>query len=76
MIHDDLAQTAENLRQLGVDAVHEILYGPQGGIEGLSVGEARRHLVEVDPQARVALTTFGEATRLSDLAKVASKAAH
>src|SRR5215472_9027191 len=31
------------------------------------VGEARRHLVEVDPQARVALTTFAEATRLSDL---------
>ena len=40
------------------------------------VGEARRHLIEVDPQARVALTTFSEASRLSDLAKVASKAAH
>src|SRR5215467_11497487 len=40
------------------------------------VGEARRHLIEVDPQARVAITTFGEATRLSDLAKVSSKAAH
>ena len=40
------------------------------------VGEARRHLVEVDPQARVALTAFAEATRLSDLSKLASKSAH
>ena len=40
------------------------------------VGEARRHLIEVDPQARVALTTFSEAARLSDLSRVASKAAH
>jgi len=40
------------------------------------VGEARRHLIEVDPQARVALTTFGEAARLSELSRVASKAAH
>jgi len=30
----------------------------------------------VDPQARVALTTFGEAVRLSELSRVASKAAH
>jgi carboxyl-terminal processing protease len=40
------------------------------------VGEARRHLVEIDPQARVALSMFGEAQRLSDLAKTPSKAAH
>jgi carboxyl-terminal processing protease len=40
------------------------------------VGEARRHLIEVDPQARIALTTFGEATRLSELSKGGSKAAH
>jgi carboxyl-terminal processing protease len=40
------------------------------------VGEARRHLVEVDPQARVALTMFGEAQRLSELAKAPGKAAH
>jgi hypothetical protein len=39
MIHDDLAQIAEDLRKLGVDASHEILYGPHGGVEGLSVGE-------------------------------------
>ena len=39
MIHDDLAQIAEDLRQLGIDASHEILYGPHGGLEGLSIGE-------------------------------------
>jgi len=40
------------------------------------VAEARRHLVDVDPQARVAMTMFGEAQRLSDLARTPSKAAH
>jgi len=40
------------------------------------VAEARRHLIEVDPQARVAMTMFGEAQRLSDLAKTPAKAAH
>ena len=40
------------------------------------VGEARRHLVETDPQARVALTMFGEAQRLSELSKAPAKAAH
>ena len=40
------------------------------------VSEARRHLVDVDPQAKVALTMFGEAQRLSQLAKAPSKAAH
>jgi carboxyl-terminal processing protease len=40
------------------------------------VSEARRHLIEVDPQSRVALTMFGEAQKLSDLARASSKAAH
>jgi carboxyl-terminal processing protease len=40
------------------------------------VAEARRHLIEVDPQARVALTMFGEAQKLSDLSRASSKAAH
>jgi hypothetical protein len=39
MIQDDLAQIAEDLRRLGVDASHEILYGSHGGVEGLNVGE-------------------------------------
>ena len=40
------------------------------------VAEARRHLIEVDPQARVAITMFGEAQRLSDLSRAPAKAAH
>jgi carboxyl-terminal processing protease len=40
------------------------------------VADARRHLIEVDPQARVAITMFGEAQKLSDLSRTPSKAAH
>jgi hypothetical protein len=41
------------------------------------VADAQKHLIDVDPQARVALTTFGEATKLTELSKLASsKAAH
>jgi carboxyl-terminal processing protease len=40
------------------------------------VADARRHLIETDPQARVALTMFGEAQRLSELSKAPAKAAH
>jgi carboxyl-terminal processing protease len=39
------------------------------------VADARRHLIEVDPQARVALTMFGEAQKLSDLSRASSRAA-
>ena len=39
MFHlDDLAQAAEDLRKLGVDATHEFVYGPQGCLEGLDIG--------------------------------------
>jgi carboxyl-terminal processing protease len=38
--------------------------------------EARRHLIDVDPQSRVAVTMFGEAQKLSDLPRTPSKAAH
>jgi len=34
---DNLAETAEELRRRGVDACHEILYGPRGGREGLEI---------------------------------------
>jgi hypothetical protein len=36
---EDLVQLADDLRQRGVDACHEILYGPHGGLEGLDVGD-------------------------------------
>ena len=36
---DDLDQMAEDLRKLGLDVCHEFVYGPQGCLEGLDVGE-------------------------------------
>jgi len=40
MIHiDDMAEIAEELQRLGVDARHAFLYGPRGCQEGLDVGE-------------------------------------
>ena len=40
MIHfDDLAQIADDLRDVGLDANHEFVYGPRGWQEGLDVGE-------------------------------------
>ena len=36
---DDLAQTAEDLRTIGIDATYEIVYGPRGCcLEGLEIG--------------------------------------
>ena len=40
------------------------------------MSEARRHLLEVDPQAQLALTLFGEAQRLIGLAKTGSTPAN
>jgi hypothetical protein len=39
------------------------------------VAEARRHLIAVDPQAQAALGMFGEAQKLTDLARAAAKKA-
>ena len=36
---DNLPEIAEELRRRGIEACHEILYGPHGGREGLDVGE-------------------------------------
>jgi|KBSSwiStaDraftv2_1062776.scaffolds.fasta_scaffold869310_2 hypothetical protein len=53
---DDLAQVAEDLRALGVDACHVILYGPHGGLEGLNVGDEFFPLWELSlPECRAAL---------------------
>ena len=35
---DDPVQLAEDLCKLGLDAAHEIVYGPHGYQEGLDVG--------------------------------------
>ena len=36
---DDLEQVALDLRKRGIEAVHDFLYGPHGGVEGLEVGD-------------------------------------
>ena len=44
---DDLAEAAEDLRRLGVDAWHQFMYGPHGGLEGLDVDEVFFPLLEL-----------------------------
>jgi hypothetical protein len=39
MILDDPAQFAEDLKKMGIDACHQILYGLHGGMEGLDIGD-------------------------------------
>ena len=36
---DDLGHVAWELRKLGIDAEHDFVYGPHGGIEGLEIGD-------------------------------------
>src|SRR5262249_28697722 len=40
------------------------------------IADARRHLIEVDPQAQVALTMFGEAQKLAEMNKSTRVKAH
>jgi carboxyl-terminal processing protease len=40
------------------------------------IADARRHLIEVDPQAQAALTMFGEAQKLTELSKGGKVKAH
>jgi len=40
------------------------------------VAEGRRHLIEADPQAQIALTMFGEAQKLTEMSRVGAKPAH
>ena len=40
------------------------------------IADARRHLIAVDPQAQLALQQFGEAQKLTDASRGATKAGH
>jgi hypothetical protein len=57
MIHlDDLARFAEELREQGVDACHDFVYGARACLEGLDVGDEFFPLWElVLPENRDAL---------------------
>jgi len=56
---DDLVQVAEDLRKLCVDATYAIVYGPQGGLEGLEVGEDFFPLWELSlPENQAALEQY------------------
>jgi hypothetical protein len=53
---EDLAQTADELRKIRIDATYEIVYGPHGGLEGLEVGGDFFPLWELNlPENRAAL---------------------
>ncbi len=57
MVHiDNPVQLAEDLRKLGFDASHEIVFGPRGYQEGLDVGDDFFPLWELTlPENREAL---------------------
>jgi hypothetical protein len=56
---DDLAQIAEELRNAGLDASHEVVGGPRGYQEGLDVGEDFFPLWELSlPENREPLERF------------------
>jgi hypothetical protein len=64
---DNLAEVAEALRQLGVDACHEILYGPHGGMEGLDVDD------EFFPLWELILPANQEALERFDFAEIKAR---
>jgi carboxyl-terminal processing protease len=47
--------------------IEEVVFG---------IADARRHLIAVDPQAQAALGQFGEAQKLTELARASTKAGH
>jgi hypothetical protein len=56
---DNLAEIVEELRRRGIEACHEILYGPHGGREVLEIGEDFFPLWElILPHNREAVTRF------------------
>lgn len=67
MIHDDLAQIAEDLRKLGEDASYEIVYGRHGGLEGLNIGQ------EFFPLWELTLLENREALERFDFAAIKSR---
>jgi carboxyl-terminal processing protease len=57
---DGFKKDAEFIRAMIRFEIDNALFG---------LGDARRHLIQVDPQAQAALATFGEAVKLTELSK-------
>jgi carboxyl-terminal processing protease len=57
---DGFKKDAEFIRAMIRFEIDNALFG---------IADARRHLIQVDPQAQTALTTFGEALKLTELSK-------
>ena len=58
-IIDNPAELAEDLSRRGIDACHEIVYGPSGYQEGLDIGDDFFPLWELTlPENRAALATL------------------
>lgn len=56
---DNPVQLAEDLRNLGLDASHEIVFGPRGYQEGLDIGDEFFPLWELTlPENRTALASL------------------
>ena len=60
-----LKKDADFIRAMIRFRIDEVVFG---------IAEARRHLIAVDPQAQAALSQFGEAQKLTDLARASTKA--
>jgi hypothetical protein len=63
---DDAAfqKDGEFIRAMIRFRIDEVVFG---------IADARRHLIAVDPQAQAALTEFGEAQKLTQLAHASTK---
>lgn len=62
---DAFKQDAAFIRAMIRFRIDEVVFG---------IAAARRHLITVDPQAQAALTEFGEAQKLTQLARASTKA--
>jgi carboxyl-terminal processing protease len=67
MDEDGFKKDLEFIRAMIRHRIDEVVFG---------LAEAERHLVAVDPQAQVALSMFGEAQKLTELARSNGKKAH
>jgi hypothetical protein len=64
---DGFAKDLDFIRAMIRFRIDEVVFG---------VSDAQRHLIEVEPQAQVALSMFGEAQKLVELTRAGRTKAH